>query len=453
MFAETFRFKFTIRVLSLAATWILFAFLIFKMGFIFVPLALALLGFYQIYSLIRFMEKTNRDLSRFLLSIKYDDTSPAFTSKGLGSSFDELKDAFSEVIRKLQETRSEKEVQARYLKTIIQHVGIGLVTYKSDGTVDLINNAAKKLLNVASLRNIHSMKEASPDLVDVLLNLQHGDKKLINLNREGETLHLFIFAHTFHLREDEYTLVSIQNIREELEEKEMEAWQNLIRVLTHEIMNSITPISSMAATLLDMLGTDREDDGLVRKDIASDELQDMADALKTIHRRSQGLNKFVGTYRNLTLIPKPKFGLLNLKEFFKRVERLMKPKLTDRGISLTWSVDPETLELTADPDLMEQVMINLLLNAIDAVTDKEDPLIILSAFLGLEGRIVITVEDNGVGIVEEAASKIFIPFFTTKKQGSGIGLSLSRQILRLHHATIRVKSTPDEGSIFTLRFG
>ncbi len=453
MLTKSFKFKVTVRVLFLAATWILLAFLIFNMDFIFVPLALALFGIYQVFSLIHFTEKTNRDLSRFFLSIQYDDTSQGFTSKGLGASFSELKDAFSEVIRKLQETRSEKEVQARYLKTIIQHVGIGLLTYKPDGTVDLVNNAAKKLLRVTSLKDINSLKEACPDLVDTFLNLKHGDRKLVKLDREGETWHLSIFAHTFVLREDEYILVSIQNIHEELEEKEMEAWQNLIRVLTHEIMNSITPISSMAATLLDMLGTDREDDGLVRKDIASDELQDMADALKTIHRRSQGLNKFVGTYRNLTLIPKPKFGLLSLEEFFSRVDRLMEQKLTDHGISFKWSVDPETLELTADPDLIEQVMINLLLNAIDAVIGRENPQITLSAFLGPEGRVIITLEDNGVGIVEEAASKIFIPFFTTKKQGSGIGLSLSRQILRLHHATIRVKSTPDEGSIFTLRFG
>ena len=453
MIFETFRFKITIRALFLTATWILFAFLILRMNFIFVTMAVAILGIYQVFSLIRFTEKTNRDLSRFLLSIKYDDTSQAFTSKGLGTSFDELKDAFSEVIRKLHETRSEKEVQARYLKTIIQHVGIGLLTYKPDGTVDLINNAAKKLLGVAGLRNINNLKEVYPDLVDALLHLKHGDKKLVKLNSEGEVRHLSMFAHTFLLRDEEYILVSVQNIHEELEEKEMEAWQNLIRVLTHEIMNSITPISSMAATLLDMLGTDREEDGLVRNDLASEELQDMADALKTIHKRSQGLNNFVGTYRNMTLIPKPNFELLNLREFFKRVERLMKQKLTDRGISFKWSVDPETLELTADPDLMEQVMINLLLNAIDAVSGSENPRITLSAFLAPEGRIRITVEDNGVGIVEEAVSKIFIPFFTTKKQGSGIGLSLSRQILRLHHATIRVKSTPDGGSLFTLSFG
>lgn len=161
---------------------------------------------------------------------------------------------------------------------------------------------------------------------------------------------------------------------------------------------------------------------------------------------------FVGTYRNMTHIPTPRFRILSLGDFFNRVEKLMENKLADSGISFKWSVSPETLELTADPDLMEQVMINLLLNAISAVTGRENPRITVSAFLAAGGNICITVEDNGVGIVGEALEKIFIPFFTTKKQGSGIGLSLSRQILRLHRATIRAWSTPNEGTVFTLGF-
>ena len=181
-------------------------------------------------------------------------------------------------------------------------------------------------------------------------------------------------------------------------------------------------------------------------------MEEVAGALETIHKRSQGLMTFVDSYRNMTLIPKPQFKLLSISDFFKRVEKLMYSRLADKNISFRWSVDPESLELTADPDLMEQVMINLLLNAIHAVSGRENPRIALSASLSPEGKVTITVEDNGMGIVEEALEKIFIPFFTTKKQGSGIGLSLSRQILRLHSATISAKSKPDEGSVFTIRF-
>jgi two-component system, NtrC family, nitrogen regulation sensor histidine kinase NtrY len=452
MLTKTFEFRLIIRILLLTATLMLFGFLVFRRELIFVALAIAMLGGYQTYSLIYFTEKTNRDLSRFLLSIRYDDTSQAFTSEGLGSSFNELKEAFSTVIRKLQDTRSEMEVHARYLDTIIQHVGIGLLAYKPDGTVTLINTAAKKLLKVIGLNNINNMKESTPELVDSLLNLKHGDKKLLKFHREGETGYLSLFARTFLLRDEQYILVSIQNIQAELEEKEMEAWQNLIRVLTHEIMNSITPISSMTATLLDMLNTGATKNYTEDVNLDREEINEMAEALKTIHQRSQGLMSFVNSYRNMTIIPKPRYKLFLLSEFFQRVEKLMYQKLTDNGIAFHWSVEPKTLELTADPDLMEQVMINLLLNAIDAVSRSENPAITLSASLSPESKILISVEDNGVGIVEEAMEKIFIPFFTTKKQGSGIGLSLSRQVLHLHNATINAKSEPDQGAVFTIRF-
>jgi len=449
---KTFRFRLVARVLLLAATLVLLAYLIWEREFLFVSAAVALLAAYQVYALIYFAEKTNRDLSRFLLSITYDDNSEAFTSQGLGASFSELKEAFSQVMRKLQETRSEAEVHARYLNTILQHVGIGLLAYKPDGKVDLINNAAKKLLNVAGLSDINNLQRTSPELVETLLKLKHGEQKLLKFQHEGETGYLSIFAHIFQLRDEKYTLISLQNIQAELEEKEMEAWQNLIKVLTHEIMNSITPISSMTATLLDILGGDGKNEGQTPDTLSREEMEEVAGALETIHKRSQGLMNFVDSYRNMTLIPKPQFKLLSISDFFKRVEKLMYSRLADKNISFRWSVDPESLELTADPDLMEQVMINLLLNAIHAVSGRQNPRIALSASLSPEGKVTITVEDNGIGIVEEALEKIFIPFFTTKKQGSGIGLSLSRQILRLHNATISAKSKPDEGSVFTVRF-
>jgi len=448
---KSFKSILVTRVLLLTATLVLLACLALKMNFVFVPMALLVLGGYQVFALIRFAEKTNRDLSRFLLSIRYGDTSQTFTSKGLGTSFHELKDAFNLVMGKLRETRSETEVHARYLKTIIQHVGIGLLSYKPDGSVDLINNAAKKLLKTSGLRNIHGLEGRHPRLADTLLQLKHGEKKLVKLRRDGETGYLSIFANTFVLRDEEYILVTLQNIQEELEEKEMEAWQNLIRVLTHEIMNSITPISSMTSTLLGMIEKEGGEDGELQAGIEPEDIEDMADALKAIHRRSQGLMNFVSTYRNMTLIPKPKFRLLSIKDLFRRIEMLMHHKVAAHGISFEWSVSPETLELTADPDLMEQVLINLLLNAVYAVNGTETPRIALSAKLGREG-LVISVEDNGAGITEEALEKIFIPFFTTRKQGSGIGLSLSRQILRLHHATIHAQSKPNEGAVFTIKF-
>ncbi len=452
MFWKTFQFRVIARVLLLAATLLLFAFLVADCGMPFLTIAVFLIAVFQVYALIHFAAKTNRDLSRFLLSIKYDDTSQAFRSEGLGSSFTELKEAFDLIMQKLREKRSEAEVHARYLSMIIQHVGIGLLAYKTDGTVDLVNRPAKKLLGIPALRNIQDLERTSPDLLPALRELKHGDKKLIKLLREDEVRPISLSACSFLLRDEKYLLVSLQNIQSELEEKEMEAWQNLVRILTHEIMNSITPISSMTATLLDILGASEKNSHTDEKSLRADEIEDMTEALQTIHQRSRGLMNFVNSYRNMTLIPEPKFSILPLSEFFMRVETLMKSRLSDCGIHFQRTVEPETLELTADPNLMEQVMINLILNAIHAVTGRKEPRIRISASLSPENTIIIMVEDNGVGITEEALSKIFIPFFTTNKQGSGIGLSLSRQILRKHNATINARSIPDEGTVFTLRF-
>ena len=383
MLTKSFKFKITFRSLLLTATILLLAYIIFKMNFIFVTVTIALLVVAQIFSLIHFAEKTNRDLSRFLLSIKYDDTSQAFTSEGLGTSFNELKKAFGEVMHKLQETRSESEVHSRYLQTIVQHIGTGIIVYKSDGTVNLVNNAAKKILKINLLKNIHDLQSKYPKLAETLSNLKHNEKKLVNLQMDNETGYLSIYSHPFILKENKNILVSIQNIQEELEAKEMEAWQNLIRVLTHEIMNSITPISSMSSSLLDILAANEEGDS--GHDITPDDMEDIMGALQTIHQRSQGLMKFVGNYRNMTLIPDPNIKIISLSDFFQRLERLMSDKLYNNGIIFNWSVEPESLELTADPDLMEQVMINLLLNAIYAVTGKKDPRIVMKAFLGKDG--------------------------------------------------------------------
>lgn len=450
MFTKSFKFRIIFRSLLLTATILLLAFLVFKMDFIFVKITVAILVVFQVAGLIHFAEKTNRDLSRFLLSIKYDDTSQAFTSEGLGTSFGELKQAFSEVMRKLQETRSESEIHSRYLQTILQHIGTGIIVYKQDGTVSLINNAAKKILKLGLLKNINDLQVKYSTLADTLLNLKHNEKKLVNLRMDYETGHLSVHSHPFVLKDEKHILVSIQNIQEELEEKELEAWQNLIRVLTHEIMNSITPISSMSSTILEMIG--KEEDEKENVTVDSEDLKDIIGALKTINARSQGLMNFVNNYRNMTLIPSPEFKLISIKAFFKRIEMLMNDNLAKHNISFTCQVEPQSLELTADPDLMEQVMINLIINAIQAVEGKENPEISVTAMLGREGGPVITVQDNGVGIVDEAVDKIFIPFFTTKKHGSGIGLSLSRQILRLHRAAISVDSKPDMGAKFTLKF-
>jgi len=408
---------------------------------------------YQVYALIRYVEKTNQYLSRFFLGVKHGDFSRVFTGKELGPSFAELLTALNDVMEKIQQTRSEKEQHYRYLQTVVHHVGIGLLTFTPDGEVDLINNAAKRLLKKASLKNIKSLKDFSPRLVDKLFSLKPGERALVKVDA-GE-MELAIHAAEFRLKEQKFTLVSLQDIQGELQEKEMEAWQNLVRVLTHEIMNSMTPITSMAATVIDLLNPlYNNNENLSRESIDKETIADVGNALKTIHKRSIGLTDFVSAYRNLTLIPKPKFRISSIEDLFTRVETLMENKFKESGIRFHWSVEPQTLELTADPGLMEQVLINLLLNAVDALQghNREEPRIALIARLDDAGRVIVRVEDNGPGIVEEALDKVFIPFYTTKKKGSGIGLSLSRQIMKMHRGSIGVQSLPNVKTVFTLKF-
>jgi len=453
MVYKRFRINCVLRVLILAATIFLLFFLIFRTNLYAAMFIIGCLIIYEIYSLIHYVEMTNRDLTRLLDSIKHSDFTQTFIGEGLGSSFNELKSAFNDVITKFRSTRAEKEEHFRYLQTVVQHVGIALICYQPDGEVELINTTAKRLLRVIQLRNVNDLKSFSKPLIKALFKLKPGEKVLVKVDDEDEILQLVINATEFKMRGLKFTLVSIQNISSELEEKEMEAWQNLIRVLTHEIMNSVTPIASLASTASGLL-TPKDEDGEQKYDreVSPEIIDDIYDALNTIQKRSHGLLNFVDAYRNLTRIPKPNFKIFPISELSHVIEQLMKTKVEEKSIDFTVTIDPESLELTADPELIEQVLINLMLNAIHAVENKPDGKIELKAGMDDRGRTVIQVRDNGAGIMREVQEKIFIPFFTTKKKGSGIGLSLSRQIMRLHRGTISVQSEPDVRTVFTLRF-
>ena len=440
---RNFKIQCTLRVLALASTNLLFFYLI--AGNILMPLVIVLgaLILYETYSLIRYVERTNRDLSRFMDAVRHDDYSQTFTGSALGASFRDLKNSFNDVLAKFQRTRAETEEHFRYLQTVVQHVGIGLLSFQEDGEVELINTAAKRLLRVTHLKNIRSLEPFSLELVETLLKLRPGEKALIKVRDSDDLLQYMIQATEFIMRGHRFTLVSIQNIQSELEEKEMEAWQKLIRVLTHEIMNSITPISSLASTANDILA---------RSSGGAEAIEDIRSAVQTIEKRSQGLLHFVDSYRKLTRIPKPNFQIFTASSLFQRVRQLMGPQTAERSITFTSSVDPETLELTADAELIEQVLINLIVNSIQALEDRADGRIDLRASMNARGRVVVQVLDNGSGIPEEAQDKIFIPFFTTKKTGTGVGLSICQQIMRLHRGTIAVHSTPDARTVFSLKF-
>nr|NQU90179.1 GHKL domain-containing protein [Bacteroidota bacterium] len=450
MVFKSFRLHVIMRVIILVISVLLLFYLFNNTQYTVSAFILGLLIAYQIYALVLYVEQTNRKLTGFLQSIRHADFSSSFTEQGLGKSFEELNQAFNNVIEEFKKYRSEKEEHLNYLLTVIQHVSIGMIAYKSDGKVDQYNQAVTNLLKIKPIKKIGDLKKVQEDLPEQLMKLKAGDKMLLKVFVDDELLQLAVNATQFRMRGEEYTLVSLQNIHNELEEKEIESWQKLIRVLTHEIMNSITPISSLAGTVREIL-LDESDDLVKLNELDEEDLDSIYSALSTIEKRSHGLLNFVEIYRNLTRIPKPNFRYIPVLQVFENAEQLLKPKIDELHIDCSYQIIPEGLMVTADPDLLDQVIINLLLNAVDAVKAKEKPKIGMIA-TEHNSRIKIEIRDNGYGIKPDIMDKIFMPFFTSKKHGSGIGLSLSRQIMHLHKGAIAVRSKPDEGTMFILTF-
>jgi len=451
MVFKRFYYNIIIRIVLLVLSVFLFVYLVDVAKHEVSSIILGLLIIFQTYLLINFVNRTNTRLTQFFNSIRYADFSTSFSDKSMGKSFEKLSASFNDVMAEFKKNRAEKEEHYNYLQTVVQHINIGIICFDAEGTVDMYNNAAKRIFKKNIIRNINDLYSVKKDLPETLLKLNAGDKILIKIFTEDEIKQLSLYATEFRMRGEEFVLVAFHDIHAELEEKEIESWQKLIRVLTHEIMNSITPISSLASTVNDML-IDHSDEKRILKQLDEEDTESIESALLTIKNRSEGLLNFVDIYRNLTRIPQPNFRYFPISEAFERAEHLMRHKIENIGIKCNCSVYPADLKLTADPDLIDQVIINLILNAIDAVSKIEEPEISLTAYINQNNRIIMEVVDNGTGIKPDIIDKIFMPFFTSKKTGSGIGLSLSRQIMHLHKGSISVKSKNEEGTVFTLAF-
>ena len=408
----------------------------------------SLLVVYQIYELYQYVIETNRKLTRFLEAVRYSDFTAGFSRDSkLGSSFRDLNRMFNEVFDAFRKARAEKEEHWQYLKTVVQHVNVGLLSYDESGNVELVNNTAKRYLRVNHIGNIQELSDMSPEVYQAILKLPPGSKTLV---KPSSDLHLSINATELRLRGTQYKLVSIQNILSELQQQEIESWQNLTRVLRHEIMNSITPIASLAGTAIDIVQEDavRQNGHLFFDQEAYD---DINMSLRTIENRSRGLVTFVDAYRNFTNIPQPEFARVPVKEVVEEVIKLIKAGVADSRIALTVRIEPPNLVARMDAKLIEMVLINVLKNAAEVLNETSDPCIEVLVHADREQRIYIEITDNGPGIEPEAMEKIFIPFYTTKSTGSGIGLSLSQRIMQMHQGNLSARSRVGEGTTFTLQ--
>ncbi|MBI1937663.1 MAG: ATP-binding protein [Ignavibacteriales bacterium] len=441
---KNFRLQIVIRLLLLALNIFFISYFYSESSAVFVLFFFAA-AVTQIFLLIKFADSTNREIVRFLQGINYSDFSQNITIADSGKSFKELSDELEKVLNNFRKARLEKEESLRYLQTVVEHVGIGLVSFNAKGDVELFNKSAKKMLKVSHLKNISDLDKAGNDLGKFLFQLQTGTKSTFKFVDNGEIIQLMIYSTAFRMKEQDFKLISLYNIQPELEEKEIEAWQKLIRVLTHEIMNSITPISSLASTA----------SGMIKENAGSNQFQnenfnDINDALNTIQRRSEGLINFVNKFRDISKIPKPNFQTVKASELFYRIRLLGESLTASNKTEFTFSIKPENLELIADPDLIEHVLINLIKNSLQALSNSSNGRIKLSAEINDRGRAMLKVADNGPGISEEILDRIFVPFFSTKKDGSGIGLSISQSIIRAHGGSIWAQSKPNEETVFTI---
>lgn len=451
MGSNNLRFQIIIRITAIALTLFLLFQLVSSEAFSLTILLVLTLVVVQVIALIKFIDKTNRDIIDFFEAIKNNDFSTLKQKSGSDAYTTYLYDQFDMVINKLKKSKLTKDVRQQYLTTIVQHVGIGLITFNEKGDVQIMNIAAKRLLKIENIKNISGLNTISEELVKCFWELKTGGRSLITVEISGDERQLSVYAIELNLGDENFKLISLQNIRSELEEKEMEAWQKLVRVLTHEIMNSVTPISSLANTVEgEIVGyLDYNED---QPNIEKEDLEDIHLAVQTIQRRSDGLIRFVNDFRSLTHTPEPKFQMVSVMELFDQISILLKHEVESNHIKFIVNVNPQNLALSLDPELIQQVLINLIKNAVQALEERENKIIELLAYQDEKNNTLFILKDNGPGIEEEAQTKIFIPFFTTKKSGSGIGLSLSRQIMRQHNASLSVKSKLDEGTEFILRF-
>jgi nitrogen fixation/metabolism regulation signal transduction histidine kinase len=445
---KDFRTRVILRVVMLGLTMALFMYMVVRPNMLFAAMLMCTIIVLQLIEIFRFVSQTNRKLTRFLESVKYSDFISGFASDNkLGKSFKDLNEAFNEVLEAFRKARSEKEEHGQYLNTVVQQVRTGILSFDIDGNVQLINANAKRFMGITSIKNINELIAINPKLYHSINSVEPGKSELYKGSNE---LYLTVQSTELRIRGTDVKLITLQNIQPELQKQELEAWQNLTRVLRHEIMNSITPISSLTSTLREILDHDMEKMGN-HYELKEEGAEDLREGLSTIENRSKGLIKFIDAYREYTSLPKPKLATVRLQSLLEHVAQLMKTELKKTNINFRVECSSEYLTIQADLEMIEQVLINLLKNAIEALGETEQPALeLIGRYDG--SAVLIEVIDNGQGIIKEAIDHIFVPFYTTKRTGSGIGLSLSRQIMQMHNGSITVESEPDVRTVFTLRF-
>jgi two-component system nitrogen regulation sensor histidine kinase NtrY len=436
-----------IRVLLMFLTLSLASFLLVKGRYEQLALLLPVI-IIQLVDFYNFHRKAQQEVEQFVESIHYRDFSRYFDVKEAPLELQSLRQGFNEINTTFKTVSREKETQFQYVQKILELVNTGILSYEhKSGEIGWMNESFKNMLGVPYLKTINSLERRDANLFKEILNIRPGENKIVSITKDKNVYKALMAATAFQTDGKVYKLVAFQDVNEALDETEAKAWQRLLSVMTHEIMNSVAPISSLAETMLNRL---RESARLLEGQPGA--LEDLELGIGTIRKRSEGLLKFAETYRNLNKITTLTLKKVYARDLFETMHVLMEPTLIQKNIEMDILLSDTDLALEVDTNLIEQVLINLVVNAVDAVKERLEPSITLSASTQGNGKPIIKVSDNGMGMSPEIMDNIFIPFFSTKKTGSGIGLSLCKQIMLLHKGNIQVQSVEGVGSSFILQF-
>lgn len=450
MILKAFRWNIVLRVIVITILSLTLSYVLTNKDWFFTPLVLSILLVISIWNLVYYIEKTNKDLTHFILSIKQSGFTTSFPAGKKGKIFRRLHEAFNDVIEEFRKVNLQRETHYQYLQTLTDNIQAGIISFSADGKIELVNPAALRLLNVMRIASIHELKTINSKLHQLISESEPGQRQLIRTIISEREVHLSIQVKELIMNETPYKIVLIQDLNQELEQQEVDAWQKLIRVLTHEIMNSVTPIVSLTEAINTML-VEKNGERKNLEKLDPDDKEDLFESFQTIEKRSKGLLRFVNAYKDFTKTPELSFSKVNLSELIHRVITLFSSELERLKIELDQAGVEKKLFAKADAEWFEQVLINIIKNAIEVLEHKDQPKIVINAFQ-LNQRTTISIIDNGGGMEKEVLDKIFIPFFTTKKKGTGIGLSLSRQIMKLHKGTLTAMSEPGKGTIIRLEW-
>ena len=445
-FSTLLALRFFLILVTLAAL----AFYFTAHGYLATTILLAIILIAQLSEVLRFISRTNAELVRFFEAARYADFSQRFELNALGSGFGELGNLFGEILNRFEAASADQHKQLQHMKALVEQVPVPLISVYDSQKLTLWNNSARRMFGAHAVYRVSDLEQFGTEFGNVIRSIQPGQRHLVNFSIDGMQQQLAISATQIVLAGNQETLISMHNIQSELDIAQLHAWRDLVRVLTHEILNSVTPVASLASTALDLLNDIREKNQNEAELLT--ELENVSDALTTVARRSEGLTRFVGSFRQLTRLPSPNKKLLRITNVLEEVTKLATQKWQENGIKFIAKIEPRDLEVFADMDLLVQILINLLNNAEQALSKINNPMVIVQAALHPRGHVVISVGDNGDGVAQDIAEKVFVPFFTTKRDGSGVGLALTRQIMVMHGGNVRLGQNELGGAQFDLIF-